>query len=233
MWQLARAAGYATATWAALLVIGALTDEGNLSWAVRLARAAPLAPVAALLGGAVARDRAAQRGELRAMLTVGTDPLWPHLAWSVGAWLVPAALAVALSLGLSNEGFVPQVATPTSYTFDPARGFTGGGMELSMEGELALRADPFAPGNAATPSSLSAAMALVVLLGAVLAILGATLDRRHIVRRASLALVVALPTILLLQLTRVATLWSWLALAPAAIALVPTFRALQRVRQVT
>ncbi len=102
-----------------ILLLTALTDEGGLTLAVRLGRAAPMTPVAAALGTGAALAPPRWRGELLALSTLGQRPTVTMLPAVLGATVVGAAIAMLLMLGgVDAHGFFPVVPRSLELTFD-------------------------------------------------------------------------------------------------------------------
>ncbi len=102
-----------------ILLLSALTDEGGLTLAVRLGRAAPMAPVAAALGTGAALAPPRWRGELLALSTLGQRPTITMLPAVLGATLVGALIGLLLMAGgVDAHGFFPVVPKSLELTFD-------------------------------------------------------------------------------------------------------------------
>lgn len=102
-----------------ILLLSSLTDEGGLTLAVRLGRAAPMTPVAAALGTGAALAPPRWRGELLALSTLGQRPTITMLPAVLGATLVGAVIALLLVLGgVDAHGFFPVVPKSLELTFD-------------------------------------------------------------------------------------------------------------------
>lgn len=106
--EAARAFGYALVLSALALLLGALSDEGNVTFVTRVARALPATAAAAGAAALWCASRARASGELRAYATCGGNPARLHSAWSLGGAGVGVIGAVLLVRGaVSSEGFVP------------------------------------------------------------------------------------------------------------------------------
>ncbi len=102
-----------------ILLLSALTDEGGLTLAVRLGRAAPITPVAAALGTGAALAPPRWRGELLALSTLGQRPTLTMLPAVLGATVVGAVIALLLMVGgVDAHGFFPVVPRSLELTFD-------------------------------------------------------------------------------------------------------------------
>lgn len=102
-----------------ILLLSALTDEGGLSLAVRLGRAAPMTPVAAALGTGAALAPPRWRGELLALSTLGQRPTVTMLPAVLGATVVGALIALLLVTGgVDAHGFFPVAPKSLELTFD-------------------------------------------------------------------------------------------------------------------
>jgi hypothetical protein len=116
-----RALAGAALAFALILLLSALTDEGGLTLAVRLGRAAPMAPVAAALGTGASLAPPRWRGELLAFATLGERPTRTMLPAVLGAALVGALVgALLLFGGIDAHGFYPVVPKTMQLAFDGA-----------------------------------------------------------------------------------------------------------------
>jgi hypothetical protein len=117
-----RAARYALVLSVLALVVGALSDEGGVSFPIRVARVLPATAVAAGAAALWARSRAARIGELRTYAACGGNPRALGWAWTIGGAAVGLLCAGLLCMGLSVEGFLPPLQAAPAFTLS-AEGF--------------------------------------------------------------------------------------------------------------
>jgi hypothetical protein len=119
-----RAAAVAALSFGVAWLVTATTDEGGLSWGVRLGRSLPVAPACAAVGAAIALAPARARGEIRALESLGRSPLESSLAAVFGGGLIAfvAALVVAVAPSVDVGGFFPATRHGVEFRFD-AGGF--------------------------------------------------------------------------------------------------------------
>jgi hypothetical protein len=111
-----RSAAYTVALALLVWVIGAVTDEGNLSVSMRIARVLPLLGLACGLGSLWASLRARNNGEVRALAALSGDPRMLQTAWMAGSTAIGILGVILLFAGVSTEGFLP--APPQAAAFE-------------------------------------------------------------------------------------------------------------------
>jgi hypothetical protein len=166
-----RALAGAALAFGLILLLSALTDEGGLSLAVRLGRAAPMTPVAAALGTGAALAPPRWRGELLALSTLGQRPTRSMLPAVLGAAMVGALVGLMLVLGgIDAHGFFPVVPKSLEMTFDgTAFVEPQSGVRILPNGELAT---PIAKAMVAATSDLPRYGIVVAGLATLVATLG-------------------------------------------------------------
>ncbi len=145
----------ALAAFALALLVTAASDEGGVSWAERLARTLPAAPLLAAAATGLVAQHARARGEHRALASLGASP------WSVARGAVAGAAVFALVAALLTA-LVPGAAA----TFFPRAPFVahfavaagaaphafvdpGSGWTVLADGALVRDASGFASAGAA------------------------------------------------------------------------------------
>src|SRR6185437_13287824 len=115
-----RAAGSALAALALAWLVTAATDEGGVSWGERTGRTAPLAPLSAAVGVAIALAPARSRGEVGALASLGRSRLQVALAAVAGGATVAlvAALVLASARTVDIAGFYPTATHGSAWRWD-------------------------------------------------------------------------------------------------------------------
>ena len=146
-------------------VLGAATDEGNLSFAVRMGRAVPLAPVTAAVATYAVIRGARNRGEERALASLGLSKVALGLVAALAAMLCPLVLAAGILLGrVDVSGFYPEPPSAPSFV-DRGETFDSGdlGISVAKDGSITgKRAEALPPPKppASLPESARGAAAL-------------------------------------------------------------------------
>jgi hypothetical protein len=152
----ARAAAGATGALVLAVSVGAASDEGGLTWAQRIGRALPLAPLCAAIGVWAALAPVKFRGESLALGALGRTGRGISAAAVAGAALV--ALAASLSIAAPSmdvASFYPTASRGTAWTWrDGAFVDPVDGLRLDSRG-MVVEA-PVAEKNASSPTPASA-----------------------------------------------------------------------------
>jgi hypothetical protein len=167
-----RAAAIAILAFGVAWIVTASTDEGGLTWGVRLGRSLPVAPACAAVGAAIALAPARARGEIRALASLGRSPFESALAAVVGGAVVALAAAALMAAvpSVDVEGFFPATRHGVEFRFDEG-GFvdTVHGWRIESDGALSRvpALDAATVALAAVPRHGRAAAAVVTALAGV------------------------------------------------------------------
>lgn len=139
-WDLRTLLRALAATTLALVVVWlvtAATDEGQLSFATRAARAMPVAPLCSAVGAALALGTTRVRDEARALEALGRSPAQVALPAALGAALPSLLVAVLLAAWprLEVDAFFPRAPRAESFVWEAAHA-------SFRSDELAVRVGP-------------------------------------------------------------------------------------------
>jgi hypothetical protein len=211
-----RAVGTALVALALAWLVTAATDEGNVAWAERLARALAVAPLASAIGAWAALAPGRLRGELRALAALGRTPWQNARAAVLGAASVCAVAAAAIGWGppAEAEAFYPEITHAQAFAFDDGAFVDrANGWKISTEGDITRVPAAPALGEARLPRFGRAAAGLATLAaGMALALVSANEARRA--RWLAASLVVLALTLVLFQAAAVRLLPALTAALP-------------------
>lgn len=178
-----RSLGLAMLAFAVGFLLSVATDEGHLTWSVKLGRALPVAPVAGAAGAWLSRLRGGARHEDVALAALGRAPWQMCAAAALGGASVAllAALAIALLPSVDMSGFFPALPRASTYRFEDG-GFVDAahGVMVHLDGSLGtLAARPDLAPATPWPAGARAVASLTTLVaGVALGLAGARVDRR-------------------------------------------------------
>ncbi len=196
--------------------VSAATDEGGVPLTERLGRVLPLAPVAAALAALLVTRRLRQKGEERALASLGQAPAQLAVVCALAAMALPALAATALAAGRAEvRGFYP--TPPAAPVFrEGAMGFVSDelGIEVRAGGELVPTAQR-APEAARSPAYARLAASTATLLAGLALALAAARPRASPTLAAVLpSLLAVVVTLLLFQLAAAGRISALFAGAP-------------------
>ena len=150
-----RAAALTAMTVALVVGVTALTDEGNVPWALRVSRSLPALPLAAAVGAGLTFRTARLRGEVRALAALGRSPRATGAFAAGGAGVVVAAVALAVLAvpAVDVSGFFPSAYAGEVLVPDgPAYRESTGRFRVEADGSLTYPASSPGPSaNTAPP----------------------------------------------------------------------------------
>jgi hypothetical protein len=195
-----RAFVYSAMAFALVFLVVAGTDEGGVAWPLRGARCAPLAPLASLFGAALTAMRARNCGELRAAMALGMDPRSRMVAWSLGAFVLSAIVAIMVATGLSVAGFFPVGTQPQAFRWSDGT-YTSASLGGRVTSSGILEAfPPEGPPTSMLLGASQAAATITLLLGIALPLLGSIATAKTVKPIAFVIFAGVCSTIFLLQL---------------------------------
>lgn len=186
-WLVARVLLAETVVLALVFAISAATDEGNVTFFVRLGRVIPLVPLAAAVAVYAVMAGVRKRGEARALESLGVSPRTLSLVCVLAASVLPGL--AALSLGSGNVDvrgyFPPPPAAPEIRVVESGFVSADLGVAVTTEGVLSAYVEPantlHAPPRANLPTHARAAAGLTTLLVGVALSLTSARARRRLV----------------------------------------------------
>jgi hypothetical protein len=202
----ARAASFAVLALLLGWFVTAATDEGGVAWVERAGRVLPLAPGCAALGTWLGQAPGWERGEGRVFAALGRGPFATSAASIFGgagiAWA--AALAIALASRVDVGGFFPVARTPDVFVAQTSGGFMDrtSGYVILPDGTLVAPssvARPTSPSPVVPTKGRAAAGLATGLAGLALPLLVAKAARSSWLKRATVALLASVASVVLFQ----------------------------------
>lgn len=136
---LARALAATTVALVVVWLVTAATDEGQLSFATRAARAMPVAPLCSAVGAALALGRSRVRDEARALEALGRTPGVVAFPAALGAALPSLFVALLLATWprLDVDAFYPRAPRIATFEWDGKDAFVSAelGVKVGPDGE--------------------------------------------------------------------------------------------------
>lgn len=195
---LGRALGATTVALVVVWLVTAATDEGQLTFATRVSRTRPVAPLCSAVGAVLALGTARVREEASALAALGRSPGQLALPCAAGAALPSLLVALALASlpHLDVDAFYPRAPRAETFVWSAEGAFESEmlGVRVGADGEavpLGRAAKAAAPDEGLPPGGRAAASAATGLAGVALALLasltvlspGLADERRTRVRR--------------------------------------------------